>query len=345
MPVPTTLTDIARAVGVAPSTVQRALNGAPGVSEKRREEIRKIAQEMGYQRNAMATMLKSPNRAIAVILPEIGYYTGELWRGVRQCFNANAGFGFTVHEYTYKRTAEFMAEALEKAFAEHGTQLSGVLTMGIDYPRAREVCRKWNKANVPVIFVGTDDPEGKRLSCFCGNDTLAGQMAADILLLLPQTERLKILITGDFSIADQYQNMQGFESSIMRRASRYEILKYGDRADAATVRDTLVTYFQNQLDITAVYSTSARNTVAMCQAVEQAGMQGHFRLIGSDLFPESRQYLKDGVLQALVHKRPYSQAYNAAQSLIHYLVHGQTPESIYHCDPVVILRSNADYDD
>lgn len=345
MPVPTTLTDVARAVGVAPSTVQRALNGAPGVSEKRREEIRKIAQEMGYQRNAMATLLKSPNRSIAVILPEIGYYSSELWRGVRQCFNANAGFGFTIHEYAYQRTSAFMADALEKAYAEHGTQLSGVITMGDDHPRAREVCQKWSKANVPVIFVGTDDPGEKRLSCCCGNDTLAGQMAADILLLPPQAEKLKVLITGDFSIADQYQNMQGFEGSIMRRASRYEILKYGDRADAATVRDTLVTYFEKQSDITAVYSTSARNTVAMCQAVELAGLQGHFRLIGSDLFPESRQYLKNGILHALVHKRPYAQAYNAVQTLIHYLVHGQSPEPIYHCDPVVILRSNADYDD
>ena len=79
-----TLADVARAVGVAPSTVQRALSGAAGVSKAKSQEIREVAQRMGYHRNAMATLLKSANRDIAVILPKREYYSNELWDGVQQ---------------------------------------------------------------------------------------------------------------------------------------------------------------------------------------------------------------------------------------------------------------------
>ena len=44
---PVTLKDIAQRMGVTITTVHKALNGLTGVSEKKRAEILKVADEMG----------------------------------------------------------------------------------------------------------------------------------------------------------------------------------------------------------------------------------------------------------------------------------------------------------
>ena len=337
-----TLADVARAVGVAPSTVQRALSGAAGVSKAKSQEIREVAQRMGYHRNAMATLLKSANRDIAVILPKRDYYSNDLWDGVQQFFEENTGFGFNLCKYTYTRTTDGLISALQTAFENHGTGLCGVLTMGECLPEAREVYQKWMTERVPVVFVGTDSLPEDRLCCSLGYDDLAGKMAADLLLLAGQKEHIKILMTGDFSIADQYYNMQGFERVIMDQKTDCEILKFSRRTTSHSVKDTLCTYLMNDPSITTIYSTSARNTVAMCEAALEAGRWEDLRLIGNDLFPQSRQFLKDGILNAVIHKLPKNQAYNAAQALVNFLVHGQRPADLVRCCPVVVTRSNCE---
>ncbi|MEM3553657.1 MAG: LacI family DNA-binding transcriptional regulator [Candidatus Bathyarchaeia archaeon] len=66
-----TIHDIARLIGVSPSTVSRALSGKGRVSETTRERIQKLAKELGYQPNALARALATRSTfAIAVVIHE-----------------------------------------------------------------------------------------------------------------------------------------------------------------------------------------------------------------------------------------------------------------------------------
>ena len=67
-----TLADVARAVGVAASTVSRALSGTEKVNEATRQRIVKAAAEMGYEPNQVARSLTSGrNDLIGLIVPDI----------------------------------------------------------------------------------------------------------------------------------------------------------------------------------------------------------------------------------------------------------------------------------
>jgi len=67
---PLTLKDIAEMVGVAESTVSRAINGKPGVGEKTRQEILKIAKEYNFKPNKLAQGLaKQETHILALLLP------------------------------------------------------------------------------------------------------------------------------------------------------------------------------------------------------------------------------------------------------------------------------------
>ncbi|TYA74672.1 LacI family DNA-binding transcriptional regulator [Seonamhaeicola marinus] len=67
-----TIHDIARALNIDSSTVSRALNNSPRVSSKTKRKILDKANELGYQRNILASNLRTnKTNTIGVIVPRI----------------------------------------------------------------------------------------------------------------------------------------------------------------------------------------------------------------------------------------------------------------------------------
>jgi len=70
-----TIIDIAKKLGISPSTVSRALSNHPDVKDETKEKVRKIAKAMLYSPNPIARSLKSNRTStIGVIVPEIEHF-------------------------------------------------------------------------------------------------------------------------------------------------------------------------------------------------------------------------------------------------------------------------------
>ena len=54
-----TIKDVARRCGMSISTVSKVINGYPDISEETRDQVLRLAREMGYQPNALARALKT----------------------------------------------------------------------------------------------------------------------------------------------------------------------------------------------------------------------------------------------------------------------------------------------
>ncbi|MET0885683.1 MAG: LacI family DNA-binding transcriptional regulator, partial [Mycetocola sp.] len=64
------IADIAKAAGVSPMTVSRALNDKPGVSDQTRLRIKRMVEDLGYRPNPTAIALKrGRNRVVAYVSP------------------------------------------------------------------------------------------------------------------------------------------------------------------------------------------------------------------------------------------------------------------------------------
>ena len=81
-----TIHDISKALGIDSSTVSRALNDSPRVSQKTKDKIFLKAKELGYQRNSLASNLRT-NRTntIGVIVPRISrHFFAQVIAGIEE---------------------------------------------------------------------------------------------------------------------------------------------------------------------------------------------------------------------------------------------------------------------
>ncbi|MBR6883925.1 MAG: LacI family DNA-binding transcriptional regulator [Bacteroidales bacterium] len=118
-----TISDIAAALGVTPSTVSRALSGSPRVKEETRLAVEQMAAEMGYERNIVAANLrKGKSDIVDVIVPRIHReFFSNVIGGAESILNA-AGYSVLICQ-THE---EFDAE-VKALRTMRNNQVAGVL--------------------------------------------------------------------------------------------------------------------------------------------------------------------------------------------------------------------------
>lgn len=82
-----TIYDIANRLGVNPSTVSRALNNPDMVSEKMRKNVVRVAREIGYTPNLVASQLRTAKSNIIGVIslePEWCWFTDMVINGIEQ---------------------------------------------------------------------------------------------------------------------------------------------------------------------------------------------------------------------------------------------------------------------
>lgn len=70
-----TIKDIAKELGVSPSTVSRALKDHPDIGQETKDRINELAKKLNYQPNTVALSLRqSKTNTLGVIIPEIAHF-------------------------------------------------------------------------------------------------------------------------------------------------------------------------------------------------------------------------------------------------------------------------------
>ena len=90
---PITIKDIARELGISVSTVSRALQNHPDISERTKQLVRECAQKLNYKPNLMASNLRTcRNTTIGVVIPELNHhFFSSVLDGIEQTAN-EAGY-------------------------------------------------------------------------------------------------------------------------------------------------------------------------------------------------------------------------------------------------------------
>ena len=118
--------DIARAAGVSPSTVSRALHDHPRISQETKARIRQLAQELGYTPSLPARSLVTRHTATIgmVITTASDPFLARLVQGVEETAEEN---GYSVFLSSSYRNAD---RELEVVRSFHERRASGIIITG-----------------------------------------------------------------------------------------------------------------------------------------------------------------------------------------------------------------------
>ncbi|MCR5868174.1 LacI family DNA-binding transcriptional regulator [Aquincola sp. J276] len=124
-----TIEDVARAAGVHPATVSRALRGIAGkVSAEKRAEIQRIAIEIGYQPNFVAASFRTKQTNLAaIVVPDLSNpLFGPIVQGLERALRQQHLLSLVV------QTPEEPTERRDLVHALAGRQVSGLLVLAAE---------------------------------------------------------------------------------------------------------------------------------------------------------------------------------------------------------------------
>lgn len=143
-----TILDIARKMNVTPSTVSRALSGSGRISRQTVEEVHRVAKELNYQRNQVASALRQGNtKMIGVMLPRIDrYYFASVVRNIEQVAQEH---GYTVMMMQSNEDRELERVNLDAMLR---AQVSGIIASVGLYTDDHAIYAEVNHRGVPLVL-------------------------------------------------------------------------------------------------------------------------------------------------------------------------------------------------
>lgn len=150
-----TIADIAKKLNTTSGTVSRALNNHPAISEQTKKNVLKVAAQLNYRRNTIASSLRSGQTSIiGVIIPsaEINFF-GSVVHGIEKMANKH---GYNVLIYQSNESWEHEQKGIETFL---NARVDGIMVSiakeTTDYKHFIAV----RKTKTPIVFFDRADSE------------------------------------------------------------------------------------------------------------------------------------------------------------------------------------------
>jgi LacI family transcriptional regulator len=340
---PTTLRDIAKALGTSIGSVHRALHDSPGVSPLTKDRVLQMARNLGYRPNLAARYLSSKKtlRISVNTLQGTTSFWDEVRTGIREAAASILLENVEIKFRTYPRLGEGDEEALEAAVRD---QVDGIIT----FPSRPQVLRSWirraSRARIPVVCVATDAPHSGRLGMVSIDTLASGSIAADLMGRFLGTQEGSVAITlFDMTITEHAEKYAAFESTLRSLYPRLQLLKPIEDHDVEMeAYHKCRKLFERCPDLAGVYVTTEAS-IPVLNAARDANMLHRLTLITTDLFPDLVPMIRSGAVAATIYQRPRAQGQIAFRMLHEFLVEGANRSNQVALAPHLVMRGNLDF--
>lgn len=143
-----TIKDIARKLGVSPSTVSRALKDHPEISPKTKKVVTELANLLGYKPNEIALSLRSKRtKVIGLIIPEIvHHFFSSVISGIEE-IAIEEGYNVMIFQSNESYTREVL-----NTQGLYANRVDGLLVSLAKETKNYEHFRNLQKHEVPIVF-------------------------------------------------------------------------------------------------------------------------------------------------------------------------------------------------
>jgi len=311
-----TIHDVADKAGVSLATVDRVLNGRPGVRPATIAKVQDAVAHLNYAPDMFAAGLaKGSSYRFQFLLPNgPNAFMEDLMREAKLFARALERERILLHiepidAFDGHRVAGTLA-ILDKSSCD------GVAVVAPSFPEVRAAIDRLQDRGVPVVTLVSDHPASNRRH-FVGIDNKAAGRTAGQLIgrFLPRSPAQIGVIAGSLGLRDHADRYSGFTELLDQYFPHLEILKVREgRDDNARTQNLVSRLLAENPDIAGLYNIGAGNRGAIA-AVEAAGRSDDMVFIGHELTPYTRDALSSGTMDALIAQDPGHEVRSAVRVL------------------------------
>jgi len=231
-----TIKDIARQLGISPSTVSRALKDHPDISIETKKAVNELAKDLNYQPNAIALSLKhSRSFTIGVIIPEtVHYFFSSVISGIEDVAY-EAGYNIMICQ-----SNELYNRERSNANMLYSNRVDGLLVSLAKETTDYSHLKFFQDNNIPLVFFdrGTD--------AFPCDQVLIDDYAAAFRItdyLIERGHRKLLHLAAPQHLQIGFERKRGFEDALKKHGIPFsdEQIIFADKFDSATeVVDELI---------------------------------------------------------------------------------------------------------
>lgn len=197
-----TLADIAKYCGVSVNTVSHALKDKPDISETTKTLIREAAQELGYIRNASASLLRSgESKSIAIILGDISNPHFSIL--VKEMEVVARRKGYTCFVINTEENEQIEREAIVASISKN---VDGIVLCPVQ--KTEDNIRFLQKSGVPFTLIGRRFENIQTNYVIC-DDFHSGYLAAEYIL--EKKHKKTVIITTENYVSSARERLCGIK--------------------------------------------------------------------------------------------------------------------------------------
>ena len=340
-----TIKDISAKLNISATSVHRALTGKEGVSDALREQILETAEEMGYERNYVASSIKRRPIRIAVVLPQDrGLYFKHIWRGIRDAAKEARVLNIEIEEFVCADEGH-QAEIL-KTIADAGQkQYAGVITFCFtNITKTIYQLIRLTGMGICTVLIDDEDSEIEEIYSITANSVYLGEIAAELGTLITPDKGTVLISEGRKDSQILARKVNSFQSYFQRKKPGINVVPVSGfsrkpETDAEVYQNVTRALKEHQ-DTVLYYALTSADNRHVVDAVHNMGMEKQVRIIATDLNEESAEYLRNGKVHAVINQGAYAKGEAGMNIILDCVVKQQEAPQKTECPIDVVLKSN-----
>ncbi|MGH2642637.1 MAG: LacI family DNA-binding transcriptional regulator, partial [Chitinophagaceae bacterium] len=262
-----TIVDIAKELGVAPSTVSRALKDHPFISQETKDKVKKVAARLGYRRNALAAGLRnSHSNIIGLIVPRISMYFQSTVITAIQNTVHSMGFELIVCQSNDSYPLE-----IELANVLYGSRVEGLIVSCTMYTTEFSHFKIFMENQIPLVFYDRV-PKNFPAQIVRGDDFKGGYEGGKHLL--ERGSKDIAFINGVLSCNLYQDRLEGLKSAIKEgKSSLKKNRVFSHELTATNAEITCKKIFGKKPYPDAVFCANDTTAIVVLQYAKKAGIK------------------------------------------------------------------------
>jgi LacI family transcriptional regulator len=334
-----TVHDVAREAGVSLATVDRVLNGRPGVRRATAERVAAAIEALDFRRDLSASLLaRSRDLNIRFLIP-----------GGANEFMENLGAAIRRRARLARserlRIETTLLAALDAAALS--AALDGLAHKACDCAiivatEDREVLRAVEAASrrgITVLTLVSDLPDSARRHFIGIDNVAAGRTAAAMLgRFCPAGGRIGVL-AGSLGLRDHADRLSGFLAVVKHEFPALQIVGPLEGHDADAETEALAARLLADPGLVGVYNLGAGNA-GLVAALERSGRAGKVRVVAHEVTGPTRRALASGALDVVLDQNPEHEIRAALAAARALAQHGGSRLEEHAIEIGIFLRDN-----